>query len=152
MTRSACILVGRRCSVRFARGLYNDGLCIQCTAERRRRNVYTFGIHYDISDRTTVALHYDWTKMKNAIATLPVLDPNSGDFLSTPINAKEDKQSINLTLDHQLNKHVTLSASYSHMKDKWKSKDGWTLGRNRDGILMILIRVSTICAPKIITH
>lgn len=91
-------------------------------------NVYTFGIHYDISDRTTVALHYDWTKMKNAVATLPVLDPNSGDFLSTPINAKEDKQSINLTLDHQLNKHVTLSASYSHMKDKWKSKDGWTLG------------------------
>lgn len=91
-------------------------------------NVYTFGIHYDISDRTTVALHYDWTKMKNAIATLPVLDPNSGDSLSTPINAKEDKQSINLTLDHQLNKHVTLSASYSHMKDKWKSKDGWTLG------------------------
>lgn len=96
--------------------------------EDEEGNIYTFGIHYDISDRTTVALHYDWTKMKNAIATLPVLDPNSGDFLSTPINGKEDKQSINLTLDHQLNKHVTLSASYSHMKDKWKAKDGWTLG------------------------
>lgn len=67
-------------------------------------------------------------KDEECIATLPVLDPNSGDFLSTPINGKEDKQSINLTLDHQLNKHVTLSASYSHMKDKWKAKDGWTLG------------------------
>ena len=29
---------------------------------------------------------------------------------------KEDKKSINLTLDHQFDEHFTLSASYSHMK------------------------------------
>lgn len=89
---------------------------------------WTFGIHKDFSPKTTVAVHYDYTKMSNSIANLPVLDPKTGDFESAPLNAKEDKQSINVTLDHQFNDHVTLSASYSHMKDKWKSKDYWTLG------------------------
>ena len=33
-------------------------------------------------------------------------------------------------MDHKLNKHVTMSASYSHMKDKWMSKGGWVLDPN----------------------
>ena len=90
-------------------------------------NAYTLGVRKDLSDKTTIAVHYDWTKMSNAIASLPVWDPNKADFSYTPINAKEDKQSINLTLDHQFNEHLTLSASYSHMKDKWMAKDNWTL-------------------------
>lgn len=91
-------------------------------------NAWTFGVRHQFGEDTTLAVHYDWTRMTNAIATLPVLDPNSDDFMSTPINAKEDKKSFNITLDHNFGKHVTVSASYSHMKDKWKSKDGWTLG------------------------
>lgn len=89
---------------------------------------WTFGIHKDFSPRTTLAVHYDYTHMSNSIANLPVLDPDTGDFENAPVNAKENKQSFNVTLDHQFNDHVTLSASYSHMKDKWKSKDYWTLG------------------------
>lgn len=88
---------------------------------------WTFGVHKDFGESTTLAVHYDYTRMSNAIATLPVLDPASGDFKSTPINAKEIKKSFNITLDHQFNPHVTLSASYSHMNDEWKSKDDWTL-------------------------
>lgn len=43
---------------------------------------------------------------------------------------KENKQSFNITVDHKLNKYVTMSASYSHMKDKWLSKGGWVLDPN----------------------
>lgn len=91
-------------------------------------NAWTFGVRHQFGEDTTLAVHYDWTRMTNAIATLPVLDPSSDEFMSTPINAKEDKKSFNITLDHNFGEHVTVSASYSHMKDKWKSKDGWVLG------------------------
>ena len=72
-------------------------------------------------------IHYDYTRMKNAIATLPIWNATSGEFENTAVNAKENKQSFNITVDHKLNKHVTMSASYSHMKDKWMSKGGWVL-------------------------
>lgn len=88
-------------------------------------NVFTLGVKKDISDKTTVAVHYDWTKMSNSIARLPVV--HEGSLVYSPVNAKEDKKSINLTLDHQFDEHFTLSASYSHMKDKWMAKDGWSL-------------------------
>lgn len=88
-------------------------------------NVFTLGVKKDITDKTTVAVHYDWTKMSNSIAKLPVV--HEGSLVYSPVNAKEDKKSINLTLDHQFDEHFTLSASYSHMKDKWMAKDGWSL-------------------------
>lgn len=88
---------------------------------------WTIGVHKDFGEATTLAVHYDYTHMSNAIATLPVFDLKSEKFKSTPINAKEIKKSFNVTLDHQFNNHVTLSASYSHMNDEWKSKDEWTL-------------------------
>ncbi len=65
--------------------------------------------------------------MSNAIATLPIWDDKEGKLTSTAVNAKEDKQSFNITLDHQFDEHLTLSASYSHMKDEWKAKSGWVL-------------------------
>ncbi|MDU7795730.1 MAG: hypothetical protein E7J76_04990 [Veillonella parvula] len=52
------------------------------------------------------------------------------EFEKTAVNAKENKQSFNITVDHRLNEHVTMSASYSHMKDKWLSKGGWILDPN----------------------
>lgn len=88
-------------------------------------NVFTLGVKKDITDKTTVAVHYDWTKMSNSIARLPVV--HEGSLVYSPVNAKEDKKSINLTLDHKFDEHFTLSASYSHMKDKWMAKDGWSL-------------------------
>lgn len=88
---------------------------------------YTLGVRKDFSDKTSVAVHYDWTRMGNAIATLPIFNNDKDQFESTAVNAKEDKQSFNITLDHQFDDHLSLSASYSHMKDEWKAKDGWIL-------------------------
>lgn len=88
-------------------------------------NAWTFGVRKELSDKTTLAVHYDITKMTNAIATLPIWYESKPD--TTAVNAKEDKQSLNFTVDHQFNDHLTLSASYSHMKDKWKAKPGWIL-------------------------
>ena len=102
-------------------GIYNTPL------ENEKGDVWTLGFRKDLSDKTTVAVHYDWTKMGNAIATLPIWDNDKGQFSNTALNAKEDKQSFNMTLDHKFDDHFTLSASYSHMKDKWKGKDGYIL-------------------------
>ena len=76
-------------------------------------DAWTLGLRKDLSDKTSVAVHYDWTRMSNAIATLPVFV--EGEIKNTAVNAKEDKQSFNLTVDHQFDEHFTLSASYSHM-------------------------------------
>ena len=83
-----------------------------------------------ISDKTSLAVHYDWTKMSNAIATLPIWDDSKDEFSNTAVNAKEDKKSFNITADHRFDDHVMLSASYSHMKDEWKAKNGWILDPN----------------------
>lgn len=72
--------------------------------------------YFGKNNNTTVAVHYDYTRMKNAIATLPIWNGRSGEFEKTAVNAKENKQSFNITVDHRLNEHVTMSASYSHMK------------------------------------
>lgn len=88
-------------------------------------DAWTFGVRKDLSDKTSIAVHYDWTRMSNSIATLPVW--LNGEIKSTAVNAKEDKKSFNITLDHQFDNHFTLGASYSHMKDKWMAKNGWVL-------------------------
>ncbi len=100
-------------------GVFNTPL------DDEKGDAWTFGIRKDLSDKTSIALHYDWTRMSNAIATLPI--SLNGEIKSTAVNAKEDKKSFNLTLDHQFDDHFTLSASYSHMKDKWLAKNGWVL-------------------------
>ena len=66
---------------------------------------------------------------------------------------KENKQSFNITVDHKLNKHVTMSASYSHMKDKWMSKGGWVLDPTGViAIAMILTWLLTACVHKTTMH
>ncbi|MCI5709344.1 TonB-dependent receptor plug domain-containing protein [Veillonella caviae] len=116
-------------------GIFNTPL------DDEKGDAYTFGVRHVFgkNNNTAVAVHYDYTRMKNAVATLPIFDTASGDFKNTAVNAKEDKKSFNITVDHQLNKHITMSASYSHMKDKWMSKGGWVLDpdwgyRNSDDI------------------
>lgn len=99
--------------------------------DNEKGNVWTIGLRKELSDKTTLNVNYDLTKMSNAIAELPVID-NSGNPGTALFNAKEDKQSFNITVDHQFNDHVTISASYDHMKDKWKTKNGWQLGDDWD--------------------
>lgn len=109
-------------------GDYNsvDGV-FKTPLEDEKGDAWTLGVRKELSDKTSVAVHYDWTRMSNAIATLPIWDDKEGKLTSTAVNAKEDKQSFNITLDHQFDEHLTLSASYSHMKDEWKAKSGWVL-------------------------
>lgn len=87
-------------------------------------DVWTFGVRKDIDDKTSVALHYDWTDMDNAITNYSVWSDVDKDFVNKNVNAQETKKSINLTMDHQFDDHWNLSLAYSHMKDEWKAKDG----------------------------
>jgi len=87
--------------------------------EDEKGTAYTVGINHKLGDSTVLAVNYNWTHMSNSIATFKASDGNS--YVT---NAKEDKQSFNVTLDQKIGKHITLSASYSHMNDKWKSRDG----------------------------
>lgn len=93
--------------------------------QNEKGNVFTLGLRKDVGEKTSFGIHYNWIKMDNSIAKLPVV--YMGALSYSPVNAKEDKKSINLTMDHQFNEHVTMSLSYSHMKDEWKAKDGWDL-------------------------
>ena len=107
-------------------GVFNTPL------DDEKGDAFTWGLLHTFGkgNNTTVAVHYDYTRMRNAIATLPILNSRTGEFEKTAVNAKENKQSFNITVDHRLNEHVTMSASYSHMKDKWLSKGGWILDPN----------------------
>lgn len=107
-------------------GVFNTPL------QDEKGDAFTFGVQHNFgkNNNTTVAVHYDYTRMSNAIATLPIWNSTSGDFEKTAVNAKENKQSFNITVDHKLNQHIAMSASYSHMKDKWSSKGGWVLDPN----------------------
>lgn len=109
-------------------GDYNktDGV-FKTPLDDEKGDAWTLGVRKDLTDKTSVAVHYDWTRMSSAIATLPIFDTSTGNITNTAVNAKEDKKSFNVTLDHQFDDHFTLSASYSHMKDEWKAKNGWVL-------------------------
>ncbi len=91
-------------------------------------SAWTIGFRKELSDKTTLRVNYDITKMSNAIASLPIVNVETGNWTSYKVNAKEDKQSFGITLDTQINDHWTISAAYDHMKDKWNSKNGWILG------------------------
>lgn len=103
---------------------------VKTPLDDEKGDAYTLGVRKDLSDKTNIAVHYDWTRMSSAIATLPFYI--GGDFKSVPVNAREDKKSFNITVDHQFNDHLTLSASYSHMNDKWSSKNGLPIGDYND--------------------
>lgn len=92
--------------------------------EDEKGDVWTLGIRKDISDKTSVAVHYDWTDMSNAVTQYSVYIPSERDFQTRSVNAKETKKSINITMDHRFDDHWNLGLSYSHLKDDWKAKDG----------------------------
>lgn len=103
----------------------NDGVFLT-PLQDEKGDAWTIGVRKEFNEKTTLGINYDYTRMSNAIATLPIIT-SSGEFKSTAVNAKEDKKSFNITLDHQFNKHLTVSGSYSHLKDAWKAKNGWIL-------------------------
>ncbi|WP_295162992.1 TonB-dependent receptor domain-containing protein [Selenomonas sp. F0473] len=92
-----------------------------------RGNVLTVGVRKELGDRTTLAAHYNWTNMTNAIATLPIWSPSRNDFSAIAVNARQKATSFNITLDHDFDKHLTMSLSYDRMKDHWAAKEGMRL-------------------------
>lgn len=98
--------------------------------EDEKGNAWTFGARKDLTEKTTIGANYNWTQMSNAIATLPIVDINTGDIKRFAVNAKEDMKSFNLTLDHNFDDHVSANFAYSHMTNEWKAKNGWVLAPN----------------------
>ncbi len=98
--------------------------------EDEKGDAWTIGARKDLSDKTTVGVNYDITRMSNAIATLGVVDLNTGDTKSYALNAKEDKKAFNLTIDHTFDEHLSANFAYSHMNNEWKAKNGWVLAPN----------------------
>ena len=96
--------------------------------EDEKGNVWTIGLRKDLSEKTTLAVHYDWTDMSNAVTNYNVWLKNdkTGKYESVnkSVNAKEEKKSFNVTLEHQLNDHWNIGLAYTHLQDKWKAKDG----------------------------
>lgn len=96
------------------------------TLQDEKGNVFTVGLRNKLSDKTTLGLHYDYTDMSNAVARYSVWDKDLKDFKNKWVNAKEKKKSVNFTLQHDFDKHLAFTMSYSHYKDVWKAKDGMT--------------------------
>ena len=57
-------------------------------------DAWTFGVRKDLTDKTSVAVHYDWTRMSNAIATLPVWDDSEGKFASSASHSYIDPNGL----------------------------------------------------------
>lgn len=99
---------------------YNGG-----KLQDEKGNVYTIGVRKKLGSNTELGVHYDMTKMSNAITQYTVPDPKKPGKLTTRyLNAKEDKQSFNVTLDHHFNNHWTMGLSYTRFHDKYIPKDG----------------------------
>lgn len=102
-------------------GIYKTAL------ENEKGNALTVGYSKTFNEKTTVGVNYDYTDMSNAIAKLPIYDEANDKFTSTAVNAKEVKQSFNITVDHQVNDNLRIGLAYSYMKDRWDAKSGYTL-------------------------
>ena len=98
--------------------------------EDEEGHVMTIGMQKLLGNKTSIGVNYNWTDMTNAVATLPIWSVKKNDFAATAVNAREKKTAFNITLDHQFDPHVTLSASYDHMYDKWSAKDGMRIDPN----------------------
>lgn len=93
-------------------------------------NVWTLGLRKDLSENTSLAVHYDWTDMSNAITNYSVWIPAKQDFENRSVNAKETKKSFNITADHRFDDHWNIGLAYTHLKDEWKAKDGMQFDSN----------------------
>ena len=99
-------------------GTINAGL------KNEKSDVWAFGYRKNWGDTNSFSIHYDYTKMSNAVNRYSIWDRDAQDFNLKYINAKETKKSFNMTASHKFGSHWTLSANYSHALDHWKAKDG----------------------------
>ena len=98
----------------------NNGLPLK----NEKGNVWTIGLKKELANNTTIAVHYDLTKMSNAITSYSYWDNKAKYFDSKFVNATNDKKSFNITIDTQLNDHWNLGLGYSYSDDNWKAKAG----------------------------
>lgn len=89
-------------------------------------DVWTIGFRKNWSDKNTFSIHYDYTKMSNAVTRYSIWDKDIQDFSLKYINAKEVKKSFNMTGSHKFTPHISLTLNYSRATDKWSAKDGMT--------------------------
>ena len=62
--------------------------------------------------------------MSNSVTKYSVYSKKKSDYVTKAINAREDKKSFNVVLNHKLGDHWFLGASYAYLYDKFKGKDG----------------------------
>ena len=68
-------------------------------------NVYTIGLRSRIGSNTTLGIHYAITKMSNSVTKYSVYSKKKSDYVTKAINAREDKKSFNVVLNHKLGDH-----------------------------------------------
>ena len=109
--------------------VYEDpyGNELRANLKDERGDVWTMGLRHDFSKKTSASVHYDYTRMSNAVVGYNVLDPsNPNNSFYRPVNANEVKKSFNLTLQHRFDNHLTVSADYFRTYDRYLAKDGMT--------------------------
>lgn len=100
---------------------------LRANLKDERGDVWTMGLRHDFSKKTSASVHYDYTRMSNAVVGYNVLDPsNPNNSFYRPVNANEVKKSFNLTLQHRFDNHLTVSADYFRTYDRYLAKDGMT--------------------------
>ena len=100
---------------------------LRANLKDERGDVWTMGLRHDFSKKTSASVHYDYTRMSNAVVGYNVLDPsNPNNSFYRPVNANEVKKSFNLTLQHRFDNHLTVSADYFRTYDRYLAKDGLT--------------------------
>ena len=86
-------------------------------------NVFTLGYQKEFGKNTTLGVHYSVMNMSNSIAIVPFVSEEDEEYA---VNAKQKRTSFNVTLDHKLNDHWNIGLAYSHLKDVWSAKHGYT--------------------------
>jgi len=104
----------------------DDYLYQEQKLEDERGYSLTMGLRKNFSKKTSASINYNYMDMSNAIACMSVWDTDTEDWIDRDLNATQKKQAINLAVQHQFDQNWSLSGSYSHVKEEWKSKNGMT--------------------------
>ena len=91
--------------------------------EDEKGNIYTLGYQKEFNRKTILGVNYSLMDMSNSIAIIPIIEAENEEVA---VNAKQKRQSFNVTLDHKFNKHWSIGLAYSHLIDKWEAKHGYT--------------------------
>lgn len=98
-------------------GKINAGL------KNEKGDVWAFGYRKHWGDTDSFSIHYDYTRMSNAVNRYSIWDPSAQDFNLKYINAKETKKSFNMTASHKFDSHWTLSAKLFSCSGSLESKE-----------------------------